>query len=361
MINVRLLFTMVLVCMISMSGCVEQPETSPKQAAAQKHVFYPPLPNQPRYQYLTTFSNSRDLAGKKSGFYKFVVGEEEKVHHIVKPYGVTMADGKIFVCDLKRSAVEVLDIAKGTFTYLGTEAPGRLINPVNIVHSKADNLLYVTDMALRQVLVYQLDGTFVRAYGKEGQFHPGDVCVYKDRLYVCDVRGHQIHVLDLETGDEIRKFGERGGGHGQFHFPTNIKIHDDVLYVSDLLNYRVQLLTLTGKYITSFGQVGDTPGTFSRPKGIDVDREGRIYVVDAAFQNLQVFNKEHQLLLYFLGTGDQRDNIMLPADVHVDYDHVAVFSKYMDPRFQAEYLVLVTSNFGPNKVNVYAFGEYQNP
>jgi hypothetical protein len=42
--------------------------------------------------------------------------------------------------------------------------------------------------------------------------------------------------------------------------------------------------------------------------------------------------------------------------VTIDYANVDVFKKYADPRFKIEYLILVASQFGPNKVDVFGFG-----
>jgi hypothetical protein len=92
---------------------------------------------------------------------------------------------------------------------------------------------------------------------------------------------------------------------------------------------------------------------------VAVDREGRIYVVDAAFQNVQVFNPEFKLLLFFLSGGLEKHNVYLPAGIAIDYDNIEYFKGYIHPKFKAEYLLFVTSNFGNNKVNVYAFGTYQ--
>ena len=43
--------------------------------------------------------------------------------------------------------------------------------------------------------------------------------------------------------------------------------------------------------------------------------------------------------------------------VVVDYDNLQYFQQYVQPDFQAEYLVLVTSQFGPRLVNVLAYGK----
>ena len=47
------------------------------------YIFYPNLPNTPRYQYLTTCSTTADIEKKKSKFFKFIVGaREEKLRGI---------------------------------------------------------------------------------------------------------------------------------------------------------------------------------------------------------------------------------------------------------------------------------------
>jgi len=130
--------------------------------------------------------------------------------------------------------------------------------------------------------------------------------------------------------------------------------------VSDTTNFRISIFDLKGNFINTFGEAGKKPGEFARPKGIDIDRDGRIYVVDSAFQNVQVFNKDFKLLLFMFSPGGELHNINLPADIHIDYDNMKYFKKYISPDFKAEYLIFVSSQFGLSKVNVYAFGEYEN-
>jgi hypothetical protein len=50
-----------------------------------------------------------------------------------------------------------------------------------------------------------------------------------------------------------------------------------------------------------------------------------------------------------------RGELILPAAVIVDYDHVKYFERYLAPGQQCEYLILVTSQFGGQKVSVYGF------
>ena len=126
--------------------------------------------------------------------------------------------------------------------------------------------------------------------------------------------------------------------------------------MSDIGGFAVKVYDPDGKYLRTIGQHGLAPGAFARPKGVAVDHDGLAYVVDAATQVVQIFDTEGRLLLYFGQPGaSTRGELTLPAVVKVDYDNVGLFQKYVAPGHQCEYLILVTSQFGSQKVNVYGF------
>ena len=60
--------------------------------------------------------------------------------------------------------------------------------------------------------------------------------------------------------------------------------------------------------------------------------------------------------MFFGESGNQPGGLVLPAKVAIDYDNLQYFQQYIQPDFQAEYLILVTSQFGPRRVNVLAYG-----
>ncbi len=100
-----------------------------------------------------------------------------------------------------------------------------------------------------------------------------------------------------------------------------------------------------------------SPGPLPVLKGLAIDRENRLYAVDAAFDNVQVFTREGQLLMFFGKAGRGPGAMYLPAKVAIDYESVKYFEKYLEPNFEAEYLVFVTNQFGDRMVNIYAFGK----
>jgi sugar lactone lactonase YvrE len=327
------------------------------QAARNKHtVFYPALPDPPRIQLLTTLTGEKDLRPPSSAFAKFILGDDNSTQQLVQPYGTAMFKGRLYVVDTGAAGVAIFDFAAKRLSYLAGAANGQLRRPINI-RIDTDGTKYITDTGRDQVLVYDQDDHFVAAYGKEGLFRPTDVAIGADRLYVTDVLHHQIHVLDKRTGKPLFIFGKAGSGEGELFHPTNIVFGPEGdLYVSETSNFRVQRFTLDGKPVRSYGAVGSIPGSFARPKGLAIDRAGRMFVADAAFENVQLFDEKGKLLLFFGQSGEPEARMHLPAGVSIDYDNVDVFRKDADPNFQIEYLILVTSQFGPNKVDVYGFG-----
>ena len=180
--------------------------------------------------------------------------------------------------------------------------------------------------------------------------HDNDIRLSGSTILVCPKP-------DVPSHAGIGNGNKAGSGQGELYHPTNIAIGPEGdVYVVETSNYRVQRFTADGKSVRVYGEVGNEPGTFARPKGIALDRLGRMYVGDAAFENVQVFDNGGKLLLFFGQPGDKLEGLNLPAGVTIDYDNVEFFRRSADPRFNVEYLILVASQFGPNKIDVFGFG-----
>ena len=48
----------------------------------------------------------------------------------------------------------------------------------------------------------------------------------------------------------------------------------------DSRNHRVQVFTPDGRFLFNWGSHGAGPGQFDTPWGIDIDRDGAVYVAD---------------------------------------------------------------------------------
>lgn len=338
-----------------LAGCA-----TPPPAKERFTLFYPPPPELPRLQWLASFTTALDVETPPSAFQRLVLGEEKAVRRLDKPYGVAIHDGRIYVCDTNRT-VMVFDLKNKSFARLaGAEGSGTLRQPVNI-SVEADGTKYVSDPVRGQVVVFDREDRYVRAFGAPGGWKPVDAVAFGDQLFVADIQNAAVVVLDKETGRLVRRIGRDGAPAENLYMPTNLAFSPDgTLYVSDTGKFGILKYDRDGAFKGSLGKVGTTPGTFARPKGIALDREGRLYAVDAAFANVQLFNPDGRLLMWFghFGkTGLDPGDLFLPAKVAIDYENVGYFTKAAAPSFEIEYLVLVTSQFGDNMVNVYGYGK----
>jgi len=317
-------------------------------------MFFPPAPQLPRLQYLTSFSGSKDVESQ-SAFNRFVVGEKQETR-LDKPYGVAIYDGKIYVCDTNTTVV-VFDLKKKVFANLtGAGGPGKLLQATNI-SIEPDGTKYVTDPGRGQIVVFDRDDQYVKAYGEPGSWRPVDAVTFEDRLYVADVTNGLVRVFDKQSGQSIKTIGDKGEPTEKLDRPTNLAFdRDGYLYVTDVGRFQIVKFDRDGHFTAAFGQPGDGPGHFARPKGIAVDPKGQIFAVDASYNNIQIFNKEGRVLLFFGEGGEKPGNLLLPAKVALDYDNLGYFEQYVQAGFQPEYLVLVTNQFGPYAVNVLAYG-----
>lgn len=117
-------------------------------------------------------------------------------------------------------------------------------------------------------------------------------------MYATDGYGNaRIHKFSPEGNYEF-SWGEPGTGPGQFQLPHCIVISDDdILYVADRHNDRIQLFTPEGKFLGMWTDV-------IRPAGLCIGRDGLLYVgeckqtltFDDSPSRISIFTLDGQLL-----------------------------------------------------------------
>ena len=322
-------------------------------------VFYPPAPDEPHIQFLTSFSSDvqlAELAGKRT-FFRFIVGAAQIEHALTQPYGLAVTPEKLFICDSGASTVAIANLATRKMSFFNPIGEGALGFPVNIAVD-SDGTRYIVDTGRDKVLVYK-DDKYVGAIGKQGETKPGGVALYKDRIYVTDKLNHCVHVYAKADRHELFTFAKESSNQAALLFqPTNIAIDaQGHIRVSDTGGCVVNTYDSEGKYLATIGKSGLEPGTFARPKGVAVDREDRTYVVDAATQVIQLFDNQGRVLMDFGNpstTGGGQTG--LPAGIAVDYDNVKYFQSFAASNFAVEYLIFVANQDAPQKIAVFGFG-----
>jgi DNA-binding beta-propeller fold protein YncE len=86
------------------------------------------------------------------------------------------------------------------------------------------------------------------------------------------------------------------------------------------MNFRVQVLDRSGQFQYKIGSIGDDPGAMFRPKGVGIDSEGHVYVVEGSLGMVEVFDSEGRLLYYFGQEGSGLGDFRLPSGLFIDRD-----------------------------------------
>ena len=320
-------------------------------------VVFPPAPDTPRIQFLVGISEAADLGGRPSLLEALAGQSGDAQASIIKPFGVSIASGKIYVCDTVYRGVAVIDLERRRLeSFRPPDLPGRMRTPVNCFADERDGHLYVTDTGRRAVFVFDSSLEYVGQIGGADGFRPNDAFVDDSVVWVTDASSHRVRVYDRQTLVERWSFPDAEPPDPAFlHQPTNLHVTDDRVYVTDFGAFQVKVYDRQGRYLMSIGGYGDGLGQFARPKGVAVDRRSRVYVADAAFNNVQVFNSDGDLLLFFGGSGPGPGSLAFPAQVSIDYEHLEHFRRYVDESFDLEYLILIANQYGPAKVSVYGF------
>ena len=284
----------------------------------------------PRYTYageLTGEENFREPGEKKTGvgaFLQWLAGlfDADAVPVILQrpQSGVADENGRIFVTDTSRQAVFVFDPKEGRLeVWEGAEESRRFVAPAGITLGEAGDV-YVADAELGVVARLDRSGKSVGVIGKGELQRPVGLAfdAATRQLYVADTHAHDIKVFDA-AGRLLRTLGQHGEKPGEFNFPTYLALARDELYVADTMNARVQVLEAeTGQPKRVIGERGLHVGNMVRPKGIAVDNEGNVYVVESYYDHLLVFNHDGEFLMPIGGTGRQAGNFYLPSGVWID-------------------------------------------
>ncbi len=285
-----------------------------------------------------------------------VVGKEDE-RSLNKPYGISIHKGKIYICDTMLGGLIIVDLNNSTFENFIPKGLGQLKKPINCF-TDADGKLFVTDTERQQIVVFDESGNYLNSFGEKEEVKPIDVYADNKNIWVADLKNHKVMVYDKNTYEyqySIPK--DNSDSSATLYSPTNISMMNNNLYVSDFGDFNVKVYTKDGDYIRTVGSYGRNLGQFVRQKGIAVDKDENLYVVDAGFENVQIFDKEGQLLMFFGGPYNGPGDMWLPAKVIIDYNNLEYFQKYVHNNFNLKYLVFVTNQYGPDKINVYGFVE----
>ena len=260
--------------------------------------------------------------------YLYSITGPEGPDALTQPIGLDVTeDDRVYVVDVKSAVVRVYDVeGQYAFSFSAIESAEStsLVQPARVMESP-DGEIWVTDRRLRGIFIFGRDGTFLREFAPSGDLPDtwAPIAVAFDgegRVYVSDVgitTEHQVIVLQPD-GTEITRFGKTAqtqriqDSPGDFYFPNGIAIaNNGDIFVADGNNRRVQVFDSQG----TFKQILATSGT---PRGVVIDREQRLYVVDALAHVVDIYKLDGTRIVSFGGAGVGVGQFRFPSDVALD-------------------------------------------
>ena len=260
-----------------------------------------------------------------------------------QPSTLAILDGSLFVLDTANDRILRLD-DQGTVQ----DVIGGKDGEQSLMHRPLDlasdgQYLYVASSDTSEIVVLSPEGDLVSTITLD-KTAPGDAALPRPigiaitaggDILVSDASNHRLLRYDRSgqllqaIGTGQREWADRG-----FNVPAGIALGPEGdIHVVDILNGRVAHLAPDGAYLSQLGELGDTAGTFSRPKDVILDTAGNVYVSDSLLLAVHVFGPEGDFL-GFIGRSDPGDKssaplFRAPAGLAIDGDRLYVMDRFL--------------------------------
>lgn len=230
------------------------------------------------------------LIDLRQGTYRLLPAEGKTP--LVSPIGIARdAQGMLYITDSGTGTIYRFSSTDGSFAPMPIRS---LHRPTGIVFNPLTGLLYVAETGAHRIVAFDSTGKESLRIGgsgmEAGAFNfPTDLAVMADgRLLVTDSLNSRIQIFTPE-GMPTGSFGEAGDTPGRFTRPKGIAVDSEGhIYVCDSQQDMVQIFDETGRLLLAFGDKGSHPGQFWMPSGIHISND-MIYVSDTYNQRVQVF------------------------------------------------------------------------
>jgi len=208
--------------------------------------------------------------------------------------------------------------------------------PSGLAFDPSTDYLYIADTGNNRIQIIDVDGNcgndelandvcFVDEFGGsgngEGDFDQPSALALdtdNDMLYVADTDNNLIQIIDVDgncsgsvkLADKIcfvDEFGGSGSGDGDFDLPSGLALDlsNDILYVADTDNNRIQIIDVDGNcsgsdelandvcFVDEFGGSGTGDGKFKSPSGLAINSsDDLMFVADSENNRIQLLNLE---------------------------------------------------------------------
>ncbi len=210
--------------------------------------------------------------------------------------------------------------AGGDAKKLTTEALGKLHEPNGVAIGPYDNV-YVIDTWNSRIQVFSSKGRIKFAYTTDdGFFGPREIAVDPTGVsYVADTGKHRIVKFD-KNGKKVLAWGTKGDKEGQFNEPIGLALDQaGNLYVADRLNFRIQVFSPEGQFVRQWKVKGWSPEQIDMEPHLALDQaRGLIYASDGRGKAVYCYKLDGTLVSTLATNTTGAPMFMVPIGVAVD-------------------------------------------
>jgi hypothetical protein len=354
-------------------------------------AYFPDDPARARVVHLVSFNSLSEITPPKATFLDALRGPLGGPF-IQTPAGIDYRDNHLYICDTGSNVLHDWNLESGSARIIGARGTATLAKPVDVAVDESGHI-FVADTLRGEVLGYDPQGRNILKFQtvppplppvdpleeledklppppeRDQQFQPAALAVDNKRLYIADIASHYVYIINPQTGETYETVGGAGDDKGKLYYPTGIDVASQSnsngqadIYVSEMMNARVQRFSPTLAPILTMGQPGDRYGDMGKPRHIACAPDNILFVADPEFCRIHIFNTQGQLLL-IIG-GDEHPSAAftpgatpMPVGICIANTLPLHLRSLVPHHFQPSYYLFSTNTVGEKRINLFAIGQ----
>ena len=161
---------------------------------------------------------------------------------------------------------------------------------------------------------------------------PSDVVINSQgNIYISDVLNFRINCYDA-IGKYLFSFGDKtpssekdDAPEGSFSLPLTLYIDkEDNIYVGDVVNHEIQIFSADGKFLKKIRVTVNADQQELRPNGIALLDDGRMVVTDAGNHRFLIIDQNGKILMEQGGKGREPGQFNIPGQLVVRNDIISI-------------------------------------
>ena len=198
----------------------------------------------------------------------------------IAPIGIAVQDNFLWLSDADSNRIVKID-QNGEIIeeHAGFERPMHI--------AVQESQIYIPEYTSDTIRIFENGSVSTYSLNEQPE-GVGGVALDGNIVAVADFYNHRII---LQQGDKVSTIGKEGHNDGELYYPTDLAIHNNLIYVADAYNNRVQVFDFQGRYIKMIGwNEGINVAT-----GLKVT-DAQIIVTDFEGNRILVYDHEGKLL-----------------------------------------------------------------